>query len=73
MPDSHVPTYRVRLLPAPTVIDAQGVPVAGSHVVEIVFPADAIDTALGRINTIVGPGIAKIIVEDATHRGIGLC
>ena len=55
------------------VIDADGLPVPNSHVVEIVFPGDTIDTTLGKVNTIVGPGTAKIIVEDATYRGISLC
>ncbi len=73
MISSTVHAYRVRLLPAPTVIDADGLPVDNSHVLEIVFRSDTIDTASGRMNTIVGPGTAKIIVEDATYRGIGLC
>ncbi len=65
--------YRVQLVPQPIVIDADGLPVANSHVVEITFPGDAIETALGRVNTIVGPGVAKILVGDATIRGIPLC
>lgn len=73
MNDSTAPTYRVQLLPSPMVIDADGLPVADSHVIEIVFAADATDTPSGRVNTIVGPGTAKIIVGDATHRGVGLC
>ncbi len=67
------PAYRVQLLPAPVVIDADGLPVANSHVLEIVFHGDTTETAAGRVETIVGPGAAKIIVEEATHRGIGLC
>jgi hypothetical protein len=55
------------------VIDADGLPVPKSHVVEIMFPGDTIDTTLGKVNTIVGPGTAKIIVDDATYRGISLC
>ncbi|MEG3162678.1 hypothetical protein U1763_19435 [Sphingomonas sp. LB2R24] len=73
MTNPDIPTFRVQLLPAPMVIDADGLPVANSHVVEIVFPGDTIDTTLGKVNTIVGPGTAKIIVEDATYRGISLC
>jgi hypothetical protein len=66
-------SYRVQLVPQPIVIDADGLPVANSHVVEITFPGDAIETALGRVNTIVGAGVAKIIVGDATVRGVTLC
>jgi hypothetical protein len=47
MTNSDVPAYRVQLLPAPIVIGADGLPVANSHVVEIVFPGDTIDTTLG--------------------------
>lgn len=65
--------YRVQLVPQPIVIDADGLPVANSHVVEITFPGDAIQTALGRVNTIVGPGVAKILVGDTTIRGVPLC
>jgi hypothetical protein len=66
------PTYRVQLLPFPMVIDADGLPVTHSHVVEITFAGDAIETALGKVNTIVGPGTAKIIVGDMTIRGVPL-
>ena len=65
--------YRVQLVPQPIVIDADGLPVANSHVVEITFPGDAIEAALGRVNTIVGPGVAKILVGDTTIRGVPLC
>ena len=65
--------YRVQLLPRPIVIDDDGLPVPTSHVVEIVFPQDAIETMMGKVTTIVGLGTAKIIVGDATHRGIPLC
>ena len=65
--------YRVQLVPQPIVIDADGLPVANSHVVEITFPGDAIETALGRVNTIVGPGVAKVLVGDTTIRGVPLC
>lgn len=73
MTDKIVPTYRVQLLPAPMVIGIDGLPVANSHVIEIVFPGDTIETALGKVNTIVGAGAAKIIVDEATHRGVSLC
>lgn len=66
-------SYRVQRLPRPIVIDADGLPVPNSHVIDIVFPEDASETALGRVNTIVGPGVAKILVGDATIRGISLC
>jgi hypothetical protein len=65
--------YRVQLVPQPIVIDADGLPVPNSHVVEITFPGDAIETAMGRVNTIVGAGLAKIIVGDITVRGVPLC
>lgn len=55
------------------VIDADDQPVPNSHVVEINFPGDTIETALGKVNTIVGPGVAKIIVGDTTFRGVALC
>lgn len=66
-------SYRVQLLPLPIVIDTAGQPVANSHVVEIVFAGGSIETALGKVNTIVGPGVAKIIVGDMTVRGVPLC
>jgi hypothetical protein len=65
--------YCGQLVPQPIVIDADGLPVANSHVVEITFPGDVIETALGRVNTIVGAGVAKIIVGDAMIRGVPLC
>jgi hypothetical protein len=65
--------YRVQLVPQPIVIDANGLPVSNSHVVEITFPGDVIETSLGSVNTIVGPGVAKVIVGDATIRGVSLC
>jgi hypothetical protein len=66
-------SYRVQLVPQPIVIDADGLPVPNSHVVEITFPGDTIETALGSVNTIVGAGVAKIVVGDATVRGVPLC
>lgn len=65
--------YRVQLMPQPIVIDTDGLPVPNSHVVDITFPGDTVETALGRVNTIVGPGSAKILVGDGTIRGVPLC
>ncbi len=65
--------YRVQLIPRPIVIDGDGLPVRNSHVIDIVFPGDTTETSLGRVNTIVGPGVAKIIVGDTTVRGVTLC
>lgn len=65
--------YRVQLIPRPIVIDAVGLPVPNSHVIEVVFPGDTIETMLGRLNTIIGPGAAKILVGEATIRGVSLC
>lgn len=62
-------SYRVQLVPQPIVIDPDGLPVANSHVVEIAFAGDAIETTIGRMNTIIGLGSAKILVGDATIRG----
>jgi hypothetical protein len=55
------------------VIDADDQPVPNSHVLEISFPGDTIATVLGKVNIIVGPGVAKIIVNDTTFRGVALC
>lgn len=65
--------YRVRLLPRLCVIDADEQFVADAHVIEISFPGDAIHTRHGRVNTITGPGTAKIIVGGLTIRGVPLC
>lgn len=65
--------YRVQLVPRPIVIDASGLPVPNSHVVDIIFPGDTMETMLGPVKTIVGRGIAKIIVEETTVRGVPLC
>lgn len=69
----NAPPYRVKIAPRPTVIDADGRAVPNSHVVEIAFPGEKIETTLGPVNTIVGPGAAKILVGDATIRGVPLC
>ena len=68
-----VPTYRVQLVPCPAAIDADGRAVANPHVVEIVFPDCTLETTLGRVNRIVGPGAAKILVGETTIRGGPLC
>jgi hypothetical protein len=65
-------SYRVQLVPRPIVIDRDGLPVRNSHVIDIVFPGDTTETILGRVNTIVGPGVAKILVGDTTIRGVPL-
>ena len=66
-------SYRVRVAPIPTVIDAAGMLVHQAQVLEISFPSDMIDTPMGRANVIVGAGVAKIMVGDATIRGVLLC
>ena len=66
-------TYRVQISPSPIVIDDAGLPVPNSHVVDITFPGSAIETLMGRTETIVGNGIAKILVGDAVIRGVPLC
>ena len=65
--------YRVQLVPRPMVIDADSLLVPGSHVIEIVFPGDTVDTLLGPVNTIVAQGVAKILVGEVTVRGVPLC
>jgi len=73
MPTAAPPIFQVKLVPQPIVIDANGLPVSNAHVVEIVFPGDVIETNLGKVNTIVGPGVAKVIVGEVTYRGVPLC
>lgn len=65
--------YRVRIAPAPTVVDSRGDPVVDTRVLEITFPGDSIDTPAGRVNFIVGAGVAKISVAGETIRGVPLC
>ncbi len=65
--------YRVQLVPRPIVIDQNGLPVCNAYVIDIVFPGDTADTILGRVNKIIGPGVAKILVGDTTIRGVSLC
>jgi len=66
-------SYRVRIAPLPTVVDNSDVPVGNARVLEIIFPGDTINTAVGRVNVIVGAGTAKIMVDGETIRGVALC
>ena len=63
----------MQLVPQLRVLDGEGEPVAHGHVIEITFPGAAIETLHGRVNTIVGAGVAKIMVGDTTLRGVPLC
>ena len=65
--------YRVCIVPVSTVIDAEGVPLDHAQVLEISFPGDTIGTPIGRSNIVVGAGVAKILVGDATIRSVPLC
>lgn len=65
--------YRVRIVPTPIVVDISGTATADASVLEISFPGDFIDTPTGRVNVIVGPGVAKITVAGETIRGVPLC
>ncbi len=67
------PPYRVQLIPRPIVIDANVLPVLNSYVVEIAFPGEAIVTLLGSVNIIIGPGVAKVLVDNISFRGVPLC
>lgn len=66
-------TYRVRIVPSPTVVDSDDAPVAGAQVLEIIFPGDTIEMAIGRVNIIAGAGTAKIMVAGKILRNIPLC
>lgn len=66
-------TYRVQISPSPIVIDEADFPVPNSHVLDISFPGSAIETLMGRMETIVGTGIAKILVGDTVIHGVPLC
>ncbi|MCE7798187.1 hypothetical protein LWE61_16730 [Sphingobium sufflavum] len=44
-----------------------------SHVLEILFPGETIETPQGPVNALVGKGIAKIFVGEATIPGMPLC
>lgn len=65
--------YRVQITPRLVVIDVDGLPVADAQVLEISFPGDTIETPTGRINILVGAGVAKIRVAAETIRGVALC
>ncbi len=65
--------FRVRIAPLPVVVDPEGEVVAGTRVLEILFPGDFNDTPTGRVKVIVGPGVAKISVGGETVRGVPLC
>lgn len=62
--------YRVQVTPEPIVIGEDGLPVANSHVIEIVFPTDTIETGMGPVTSIVGAGIAKVLIGETTVRGV---
>ncbi len=66
-------SYRVRIVPSPTIIDDDDAPVIGARVLEIIFPGDTVDTGSGRLNIIVGAGTAKIMVAGKILRSILLC
>ena len=61
--------YRVRVLPLPAVIDADGHALIDAHVLEIVFPDEMIDTPAGRMHAISGAGFAKVHVHGGIVRG----
>lgn len=65
--------YHVEFVRQPIVLEADGRSAADPHVVEITFPDDASETALGCMNPIDGADVAEIIVSDATSRGVTLC
>ena len=66
-------SFRVRVVPRPTVVDGRGVPVPGAMVLDIHFPGETIETSTGPVAVIAGAGIAKIMVEEQTIRGVSLC
>lgn len=68
-----VSPYRVQLIPRPIVIGASGAPVANSHVVELRFSGEIIETVLGPVNMLVGPGFADIMVDETTIADVPLC
>lgn len=55
------------------VIDGDGLRVRKCHEIDIAVPSDTNQTILRRVNTRVGPAIAKILVGDITIRGVSLC
>jgi hypothetical protein len=44
-----------------------------SSTIQLCPSGRCIEPALGKVNTIVGSGVAKIIVDDTTFRGVTLC
>ncbi len=54
-------------------IDADVLPVPDLHVMEILFPADAMETSIGKLNAIVASGVAKIVIGGFAVRGVPLC
>jgi len=65
--------YRVQLALQPIVVDANGLRVADSNVVEITFPGVANETARGRVNTIVGSGIVKSLLATTLRSAGSRC
>lgn len=67
------PGYRVRVCPRPVVIDRKGKPVADAFIVAIHFPRALTATSAGHVPVVTGAGDARILVGDATIRGVPLC
>jgi hypothetical protein len=67
------PGYRVRIFPNPVVIDRDDRPVADAFVVAIRFPRTRTGTSAGHVPVVKGAGEARILVGDATIRGVPLC
>ena len=67
------PGYRVRIFPTPLVIDRQGTPVADAFIVAIHFPRAVTATSAGHVPVVTGAGNARILVGNATIRGVPLC
>ena len=66
-------SFRVRVVPRPTVVDGRGVPVPDAIVLNIHFPGETVETPAGPVDVIAGAGVAKIKVEEQTIRGVTLC
>ena len=66
-------TCRVRIVPRPIVVDGRGAPVPGAIVLDIRFPGETMETPTGPVDVIAGAGVAKIMVEEQTIRGVSLC
>lgn len=65
--------YRVRIFPAPVVIDEQGRSVADAFVVSIRLPRETTDTLAGRVAAVTGADVAKILVRGTAIRRVPLC